>query len=101
MQPLLESSIRCSQNGPLTLIWRELEERRCVDNIASCHFIVKFDEEHFSNLATEERDKLAVLMIGEVQNNMNRKHFNRLLADRSVNLLVFDAGVIRSNGFSI
>lgn len=44
---------------------------------------------------------LAVLMIDEVQNYMNRKHFNRLLADRSVNLLVLDAGVIRSNGFSI
>ena len=61
---------------------------------------LKYDEEHFSNLATEARNKLAVLMFDEVQNNMNRKHLHQLLEDNSVNLLVLDVGVFTTNGFS-
>lgn len=100
LQPLLESSIRWSQDGPLTLIGRELQERWCVINTATWPLKLKYDEEHFSNLATEARNKLAVLMFDEVQNNMNRKHLHQLLEDNSVNLLVLDVGVFTTNGFS-
>ena len=85
----------------LKLIGRELQKRGCDVYMTVAAQMDDFDYEFFPKLAKEAGDRTVVLMVDEVQNNMNSKHWNRVLkGSKPANLLVLGAGIPQLDGFT-
>ncbi len=78
----------------LKLIGQELQDRGCVLHLVFGAEMENFKQKYFHQLAQNAGDKIVVLLIDEVHNNVFSKHWNDLLrSGRPRNLLVLGVGI--------
>lgn len=78
----------------MKLVGKELQNHDCGVFLQVASHLYFFHIDYFPGIAKQAGSKTYVLLLDEVQNNMNREHWNTLLKDpKPANLLVIGVGV--------